>query len=346
MIIVLHGEDDFSKRESLEGLRQDTGPPELLEANTTTLAGAGLSREHLQEVCSVVPFLAEHRLIIVDGLLGRLDDVRVDRRQGRSSRTKDALEEWQGLAETLAQLPASTILVFLEGVLRRDNALLKDMASIAQVQAFPPLSGEALEQWVRQRVAGVGATITNQAARRLMDLVGGNLWALSGEIEKLALYAGDKAIGEEAVALLVAHTRETSIFRAVDAILGGQPSSALQLISWLRQSGAEVSYIITMLARQLRLILLAHELLGQRLPRADLGRRMGLTVEFALRQTEAQARRHAPGRVVAMYRQLMETDLAIKRGELSEDLALETLVAGLSQISSDLALRPTGSGSR
>ena len=346
MIYVLHGEDDFSKRELLEELRQSIGLPELLEANSTTLAGAGLSLEHLQEVCSVVPFLAEHRFIFVEGLLGRFDDVRVDRRQGRSSRTKDPLEEWQGLAETLAQVPATTTLVFLEGTLRRDNPLLQEIASVAQVQAFPLLSGEALERWIRQRVAGVGATITNQAARRLMDLVGGNLWTLSGEIEKLALYAGDESIGDEAVALLVTHTRETSIFRAVDAILGGQTSSALQLISWLRQSGAEVSYIITMLARQLRLILLAHELLGLRLTRAELGRRMGLTVEFALRQTEAQARRHASERVVAMYRQLMETDLAIKRGELSEDLALETLVAELSQSASRRAFRPTGSGSR
>ena len=31
-----------------------------------------------------------------------------------------------------------------------------------------------------------------------------------------------------------------------------------------------------------------------------------------------------------MYRRLLETDLAIKRGELDEDLALETLVAELS----------------
>ena len=42
MIYLLHGEDDFSKRDFLAGLRRDLCTPELLEANTTILAGAGM----------------------------------------------------------------------------------------------------------------------------------------------------------------------------------------------------------------------------------------------------------------------------------------------------------------
>ena len=346
MIYLLHGEDGFSKREFLEGLRQQIGAPELLEANTTTLAGAGLSLRQLQETCSVVPFLAEHRLVIVEGLLGQFDDVGADRRRGRSAAAKEALEKWQGLAEALAQIPPVTILVFVEGRLRAGNPLLRDVASVAQVREFTPLSGEALAGWIRRRVAGAGATITQQAVRVLIDLVGGNLWVLRGEVEKLALYAGEGPIDEEAVALLVAHTREASIFRAVDAILEGRSTVAMQLVGWLRQSGAEVSYVITMVARQLRLILLAHELLAQRVSRSELGQRLGLTADFAIRRTEEQARRHTPDRVAAMYRRLLETDLAIKRGELGEDLALETLVAELCQSATGRVPRPTRSGSR
>jgi len=345
MIYVLHGEDEFSKGQFLEGLRREIGPPELLEANTTTLAGTGLNLQHLQEVCSVVPFMAEHRLIIVEGLLGQFDDVRADRRRRRSSSEKGGLEEWRGLVETLTQVPPSTTLAFVEGRLRPDNPLLRETASVAQVNEFPPLRGETLERWIRQRVTGAGATITPQAVRRLAQLVGGNLWALSGEIEKLALYSGEEPIDDEAVKSLVAHSREESIFRAVDAVLEGRSSVAIQLISQLRQSGAEVSYIITMLARQLRLVLLAHELRAQRVSRPELGQRLGLA-EFALRPTLEQARRHAPERVAAMYRRLLETDLAIKRGELGEELALETLVAELCQNARGQALRPTRTGSR
>jgi len=346
MIYLLHGEDGFSKREFLEGLRQQIGTPELLEANTTTLAGVGLNLRQLQGTCSVVPFLAEHRLVIVEGLLGQFDDGGADRRRRRSAAGKEALEEWQGLSEALASIPPATILVFVEGRLRADNPLLRDVTPITKVREFPLLSGEALEEWIRRRVAGAGAKITRQAVRGLMDLVGGNLWVLSGEVEKLALFAGEQPIDEEAVALLVAHAREESIFRAVDAILEGRSADAMQLIGWLRQSGKEVSYVITMVARQLRLILLAHELLAQRVSRPELGQRLGLTADFAIRRTAEQARRHTPDRVSAMYRRLLETDLAIKRGDLGEDLALEMLVAELCQSATGRVSRPTRSVSR
>ena len=346
MIYVLYGEDDFSKREFLEGLRREIGTPELLEANTTTLAGSGLSLRHLQEVCSVVPFLAERRLIIVERLLGQFDGTRADRRQMRSPPGKGPLEEWQGLAEALSQVPTSTTLVFVEGSLRLDNELLLKARSAAEVHEFLPPRGEALGGWIRQRVAAAGATISQGAVRRLADLVGGNLWVVSSEVEKLALYAGEDGIDEEAVTVLVAQTQEANVFRAVDAILEGRSSSAMPIILRLRQSGAEVSYVISMLARQVRLILLAYELLPQRLPRPELGRRLGVTAEFAIRRTEEQARLHAPERLVAMYRRLLETDLAIKRGELGEDLALETLVAELSQGPSERVSPPTHGGSR
>ncbi len=330
MIYVVYGEDDFSKREFLAELRHEIGSPELWEANTTVITGTGLSLWHLQEVCSAVPFLAERRLIVVEGLLEQFDAARAGGRDGRSSVAKRALEEWQQAPPTLAQIPPTTTLVFLEGGLRRDNAVMREWASVAERREFSVPGGEGLQTWIRQRIASRGATATPQAVRRLMDLVGGNLWVLSNEIEKLVLYAGvESPIDDEAVGLLVAYARETSVFRVVDAILEGRTPVAMRFMVSMRQSGADVSYVLTMLARQLRFILLAQELQVQRVPRSELEHRLGIAAEFAVRQVEEQARRHSYEQVAAMYRRLLETDLAIKRGELDEDLALETLVAEL-----------------
>ena len=331
MIYVIYGEDDFSKTEFLEELRQQIGSPELFEANTTVMAGPGLRLQHLQAVCSAVPFLAERRLVVVDGLLAQFDGGRAGGRDGRASGAKGALEEWQQAPATLAQTPPSTILVFLEGALRRNNVLLRELANVAQLHVFPLLGGAALEEWVRQRIASKGATASPQAVRRLMELVGGNLWVMGNEIEKLALYAGSEApIDDEAVGLLVAYARETNIFRVVDSILQGRSAIAMRSMAGLRQGGADASYVLTMLARQLRLILLAQELQAQRVPGPEMGSRLGLTADFAVRQVDEQARRHPYEQVAGMYRRLLETDLAIKRGELGEDLALEALVAELS----------------
>jgi len=229
----------------------------------------------------------------------------------------------------LAQVPETTVVVFVDGPLRRDNPLMRQVASHAEVRAFPLLRGQDLTAWIRQRVTSVGATISEQAIRLLIEYVGGDLWATSGEVEKLALYSGGEAISEEAVRLLVGRSREASIFDMVDGVLKGEASAALQVLRRLLQGGADASYVIIMLARQLRLVLLTQELLQRRVTRTELGARLGLTADFAVRRTEQQARQHTSGQMVAMYGRLLDTDLTIKQGEVADDLALETLVAEL-----------------
>ena len=87
-----------------------------------------------------------------------------------------------------------------------------------------------------------------------------------------------------------------------------------------------------MLARQVRLLLLAKELRSERLSTSDLAKRLGLSAEFAARRMQEQAARYRPMQMTIMYRRLMETDLAIKRGHLGEGVALETLVAELCDV--------------
>ena len=50
------------------------------------------------------------------------------------------------------------------------------------------------------------------------------------ELEKLALYAGDRAIEEGDIGLLTSQAREPTIFSAVDALLEGRSTAALKMM--------------------------------------------------------------------------------------------------------------------
>ena len=89
--------------------------------------------------------------------------------------------------------------------------------------------------------------------------MGNDLWTLDRELEKLSLFAFERTIEEPDVVELVSQVREANIFGAVDAMIEGQPAVALRLLHQLRQDGREVSYIIAMVERQLRLLALARE---------------------------------------------------------------------------------------
>ena len=86
MIYLIYGEDSLSVEETLASLRVDSGPDELYDVNTTTLNGASVSMAELEAAWSTIPFMADKRIVVVRGLLARMERGR----GGGSSRSRDA----------------------------------------------------------------------------------------------------------------------------------------------------------------------------------------------------------------------------------------------------------------
>ena len=236
---------------------------------------------------------------------------------------------WQSLPEMVSAFPETTVLVLLDGDLSPTNPLLQALAPIAQVQEFPVLSGEALRRWVQQRVVNKGGRLTPAALRLLIELVGSNLWALDSELEKLVLFASSREVAEEDVRTLVARAREVNVFSAVDAVLEGRSTAAVMLLHQLLADGAPVPYLLSMLARQTRLLLLTKALVDRGVPPRELGQRLGGVTDFVVRKCLEQARRTSPETLRYFHHRILEADLAIKLGQMRDELSLELLVADL-----------------
>ena len=327
--------DNFLVSQALKELQTQVGLPEVLEANSHRVSGAGADPAQLQGLCSAVPFLAEHRLVMVEGLLSLFEPRGGRRRPGvtppRSSATeggRGGLARWENLPTYIAmEMPPTTLLVFLEDRLSRANPLAGKLRPALQVRELPTPAGEGLSRWIKVRAEEKGAQITSGAIRLLSQLVGGNLWTLDGELEKLSLHAVERPISEGDVRALVSQAREASIFAAVDALLDGRSAIAFQAIHRLRNEGAEFSYIVVMVARQLRLVTQAKDLIERRHSEKEVGQRLGINQDFVLRRTLGQARLRSWSSLEWLYKRLLEADLAVKQGRSGEDIALELLVS-------------------
>lgn len=332
-LYVFYGQDDFSLKEALTGLKAALDANGLLEPNTVLLEGGQLRADELSAVCTTVPFLSDVRLVIVAGLLGRFEADR-QRRAGRTttrrrSTTGPELGEWQIFIDSLPQMPASTVLVFVDGVLSSSNKLLQALQDGAEVREFRPLSSTALTEWIARRAQMLGASLLPGAIRLLSEYVGNNLWQLSAELEKLTLYVQGRPIGEEDVRTLVSATREVSVFNLVDAISAGRREEALRWLPRLFQEGWTAGHLLALLVRQYRHLLLARELHEVHTPTAEIGRRLGMASDYALRKTVEQAARHPMQRLESAYRYLLAADVAMKTGALEEELALALLIDDL-----------------
>ncbi|HEY42205.1 MAG TPA: DNA polymerase III subunit delta [Dehalococcoidia bacterium] len=331
MLYILSGQDDFSLTQSLDKIKGEVGDPEALATNLTVLEGPQVTVDQLRSVCEAAPFVAEKRLVVVKGLLQRFQPPDRPGRPGRRRKSTSQPDGYEALVTYIGTIPDSTILVLVEGEIKSTNPLFGALSSKAKVQSFPLLRESGLKQWVQNRIKAEGGSISPEAVDLLARLIGSNLWIMSSEISKLLLFTDGKRISKEDVKRVVGYTQQTSIFAVVDAIIESRTKTASQLLQQLLNEGASTSFLMGMLARQLRLIVRTKDIQTARMSANELRSRLGLSSEFVAKKTLEQARHYSLPRLRQVYQQLLETDLAIKTGKYEPELALNILVAELCQ---------------
>ncbi len=331
MLYILVGQDDFSLAQSLEEIKRGIGEQTLLATNTTTFDGKQITLDQLRTVCETVPFLAERRLVIVNGLLERFAPKGKSGRGKKITHISDQQNEYKSLAAYITKIPDSTILVLIDNRTTNNNPLFRELSGKAEVRSFPLLRDIKLRQWIQRRVAEEGGIISPQTINLLAKLVGSNLWIMVSEINKLVLFTSGRRIEEEDVKRVVGYAQQANVFAMVDAILEFKAEVAQQSLQQLLQEGAAPPYLLVMLSRQVHMIIRAKELRNQGEAKAAIQDRLGLTSEFALRKTLEQADRYSWERLKQIYYKLLETDLSIKTGRYDGELALNILIAELCQ---------------
>ena len=329
MFYILYGQDDFSLNQALREIKTGLGDLEMLAVNTSSLDAPKITLNELKNTCDVIPFLGTYRLVMVNGLLGSFELKQGKSRPGKgTAKSSRKLGEWEGLAAYIKQMTDTTILILVDAELKSGNPLLKKLSPLAKVRTFPLLRGKNLRNWIEQRVMTEDGSITPEAVGILADLIGGDLWTMSSEIQKVVLYCQKRPVGEDDVRQMVGYAQETSIFPLVDAIAEGKTELAQRILHRLYQEGASPTHILTMITRQYRLIAQVKDL-KQGLPYQRIQDKLGLKSSYILDKVLAQAKLYTFEGVKQAYDKLLETDLAIKTGKCNDKLAIELLIAEL-----------------
>ena len=330
MLHILIGEDNYSLRQALEEIKKSIGDPASLMPNTTVIEGAKVTPEQLRSACETVPFLADKRLVIVEGLLERFEP-KGRAKKRKSPRQPDRFEDYQPVVQGIKNLPPFTEMVIIGGDIKAANPLLLELSALAKVRKFPLLKRDEMGRWIEQRVAlQAKGGISRKAVDLMVRLVGNDLWTMSNEIDKLVLFTGGSSIEEADVRAVVSHAQETNIFNMIDAIMESRVSVAQELLQELFHQGMEPAYILVMLARQVRIIFQVREMRDRGTSRGVIQTRLGLTSDFVLRKAWEQADKYSPARLIEVYHKLLEADIAIKTGKYhTPELVLDILVAEL-----------------
>ena len=201
---VLHGTDEFSCRAALQSLRAQMGDESVAELNITVLDGKQTTAADVLAAASAMPFLADKRMVIVEGMLTWL---------ARKGAGKAARDEVAALVEGLPELPDFARVVFVEpDTLPAQNAVLAgDDRAQRLPQSLQPTRDPA--RWIVQQAQTVYDTaIEPAAAAALAAVVGDDLVPPTASWRSWPPVNGERAISTADVALLTPYVAEADVF--------------------------------------------------------------------------------------------------------------------------------------
>jgi DNA polymerase-3 subunit delta len=190
-------------------------------------------------------------------------------------------------------------------------------------------------RWIQEYCATREVKIDPDAARELVDSLGGDMMMISNELEKLMLYVAEKkriALGD--VETMVLAAKQRSLYELTDAISSRDRTRSLEMLDAILSTGegdeAAIGHLY-MLAKTFRqmLVILERNVRDQRMLWAALWQ--GFRVPpFAADDIIHQARRYKSKRELTRAIRLVgKADLALRSNPVSKRLVLEKLVLDL-----------------
>jgi len=313
MIYLLYGRDEFARSEALATMKAAL-PPDLADLNLSLLDGRKLKLDALVAACEAFPFIAERRLVIVNDLL----------KHQKAGKERDELRAY------LERVPATCDLVFVESEdFDKRGSVFTYMKKAANVREFLPKESAELLRWLGERAKMLDVRLDGPAAQRLVSFAGNEGRALVTELSKLASYVGRGGrITAEHVDLLVQDGQEQNLFAFIDDLSARRRGAALQSLRRLIEEGQAATYILFMIARQVRILLGVQELAAQRLRPDDIAAQLGQK-PFVVRKALDQARAFSDAELAWLHDRVLELDHATKTGRMDAEAGLEVLVVEL-----------------
>ncbi|MDR1560630.1 MAG: DNA polymerase III subunit delta [Clostridiales bacterium] len=310
-VYLLYGAEKYLIRYYENLLKETLLPPGADIMNLDIFDGKAVSPDRIRDAVQTAPFLNEYRLV-----LARDTKLFVSGRKADSEKTVDIL----------GNIPESTVLVFVEDEADKRLRLFKRAGEAGRIVEFKTPTDKELSEWVVNMVKKRGGTIARDAVAVLLRTAAHNMEALSTEIAKLTGYVGaGREIKASDIESVCTPALETQIFDLVGAVGNKKPERALDIFSNMLLMKEQPLVVLTMIARQFRIVLQSKALAEKGRSNNDIANFLSIR-GFVVTECLRQGRGFKTDDLISALKDCLEADMNIKSGRISDKLAVETLI--------------------
>lgn len=318
-LYIFHGEEAFLLHHYLQQLKKL-----LIEEITESFNYHKLTKEtfdiqSLADAVESLPMMAEHTFVWVD----EIDIFKLP----EADRTK--------LSELLADIPDYCTVVFtFETTQWKPDKRLKKLWEVidahAAVVEFGRQDQRDLISWVSRHFAAHQKRIDPNLCSYLIDITGGTMTALAGEISKIAAFSGTDTISKSDIDAVTEPVLDAVVFQMTDLLGEGQYGPALIKLQQLLKMQQEPIAILGAIGSHFRRLGVARTLLDNGKGTGELMRLCGIS-EYPAKKLMAAARRFSTRFCAEATQLMLETDYKMKTSYDDADRLLEVLILELAR---------------
>ena len=318
-LYVFHGEETFLLNHYLGQLKKL-----LIEELTESFNYHRLNNESFDtrlfgDSVDNLPMMAEHTMVRVDDIdLFKLNES--DRDQ---------------MARVLSDIPDYCTVVFVyETVSWKPDKRLKKLWSAieenGEIVEFAKQDQRDLISWITRHFLAAGKRISGDLCAYLIEITGGTMTALMGEISKLCAYSGADEICKADIDAVVEPVMDAVVFQMTDLLAQNRYPQAMDKLQQLLKMQQEPLAILGAIGSNFRRICTARTLLDHGRPASELMSLYGMA-DYAARKSMEAARRFSPDFCKKASELILETDYRMKTSFDEPERLLEMLVLQLAQ---------------
>lgn len=313
-LYFFYGEETFLMNYYLESIKKQLLDPVTESFNFHRFNTENYDTAEFLEAVENLPMMAEKTLIQVDDIdLFKLGDT-----------------EREKIAAMIRDIPdyCTVIFTYLTVPWKPDKRLKKLWEAIDESGLpveFCKQDQRELVPWVSRHFSSQKKKISNELCAYLIDITGGTMTALNGEIEKICAYSGADEIRKSDIDAVTEPVLDAVVFQMTDNISEGAYEKAFQSLQKLLKMQQEPLAILGAIGGHFRRLLAARCLLENGKSSYDLQKLCGIP-DYPARKTMEAARRTEKGFCGSALEMVMETDYKIKTSYDDSERLLELLV--------------------